>query len=667
MPKSILIADNNAFYRQVLGDFFRDEGYDVSIAADGVEALERITAGGVDVLLLDLIMPRIDGARLCSFLKSHPEYSSIPIVILSGILADEIDGIERIRADAYVAKMPMDRLQPTLRRVFDSLEGGGTDEPVVVGFDKMHRREVVVEFLEERRVRDTIQNELAEGIVELNDDGRILRTNRAFEELVGRTAEQLLSQPIADLLGESRDALAVLFRDAQKSRNGPSTALIGYGGRTLRLRLHALHVKGAVARKIRNVLDRAAEENHKVRLATPEMFPGSVLLVQDITEEVTAQRERDRFRESMARSANMSALGHFVSGAAHELNNPLTGVLGYAQLLAEWELPADVTAALAKIEAGASRCKAIVDNLLIFSRRSESQREPESMNELALSAVEECRARPSAEGLEIRTDFAEALPRVHVNGPEILQALTALIENAALAAREGTAPPRVVVSTSGEEGGVLVEVMDSGRGIPPAILPKIFDPFFTTREVGRGRGLGLSVASGIAQAHGGRITARNLPREGACVAFTIPSVTAAARMAGGSAARAEESGERARILVVDDEPVVLELLSDLLGEAHAVETAANGREGLAKAEEVAYDVIFLDIRMPDMTGRQVYEALLATRPALADRVVFTTGDTVQEETRNFIDVVGQPCLAKPFSIDTITEIVERMLAASQAR
>ena len=146
------------------------------------------------------------------------------------------------------------------------------------------------------------------------------------------------------------------------------------------------------------------------------------------------------------------------------------------------------------------------------------------------------------------------------------------------------------------------------------------------------------------------------------VPFEVPSAAGE-----GTGATGEERGDRARILVVDDEPVVLELLSDLLGGSHAVDTATNGREGLAMAEETAYDVIFLDIRMPDLNGRQMYEALLATRPSLADRVIFTTGDTVQEETRRFIERSGQPCLGKPFSIDAVSEIVERMLAASHAR
>lgn len=658
MRKTILIADNNAFYRQVLGDFFHEEGYETRVAADGVEALERVSAGGIDVILLDLIMPRIDGARLCAFLKSHPHFSSIPVVILSGILADEIEGLEEIRADAYVAKMPMEQLQETLRTVFASLDGGG-GEPMVVGFEKMYRREIVVEFLEERRVRETIQNELSEGIVELNDDSRILRTNRTFEEMVGEPAERLLSRPLAEVLPESREAVAVLFRDAERGVDGPSAARVPLGDRTLQLRLHRLNSRKAVGEAIVESRNRLVERYPKVRLATPEMFPGFVLLVQDVTEAVNAQKERDRFRESVARSQNMSALGHFVAGTAHELNNPLVGVLGYAELLRAQDLPGDARESLRKIADGASRCKAIVENLISFSRKSESERMEQSLNDLVMEAARECETRPGREGVEILTSLAEELPPVHANPAEILQALVAVMENAVRAAGEGSQSPRVHVRTRRNGRFLAVEVADNGRGIPETVLPRIFDPFFTTREVGQGRGLGLSVSYGIVKAHGGSVAARNVSTGGACVSISLPSAEAGSEESAGAGVGG------ARILIVDDEPVVLELLTDILRGPHTVETATNGREGLARTEEEAYDLIFLDIRMPDMSGRQLYEALAATRPALADRVIFTTGDIVQEDTRRFIEGTGQPCLAKPFSVDAVTEIVDRILAAAR--
>lgn len=663
MARKLLIADNNTFYQRVLGDFFREEGYEVVVASDGVEALECVAGGGIDVVLLDLIMPRIDGARLCSFLKSHPDYRSIPVVILSGILADEIDGMETIKADAYVAKMPMEKLQETLRRVFRDLELRPAG-PLVMGFEGLYRREVVVEFLEEKRVRETILDSLAEGIVDLSDDGRILRSNKAFEELLGMRSEELLSRPLAEVFPGYSHSLSVLFRDAARGSGRPSSALIRMEERTFRFRLHQLAHSPDVVEKLKGLKSKAAEENEKVRLRLQGQLPGYVLLVQEITEEVKAQEERNKFRERMARSERMSAFGMFVAGAAHELNNPLTGVLGYAQLLAEKVQEPELKSALSKIETGAIRCKAIVDKLMVFSRRGEGGRREESTIAVLEEVLRECRPRAEARGIQIHTDIAEPLPHLRIMRTDVVQALAAILDNAIRAAAEGRSPGAVWLSASADCGSVNFEVSDSGKGIPPNLQGRVFDPFFTTRQVGQGKGLGLSVAFGVARAHGGTVFATNSPGGGARVSLRIPcdgSLTAEERTDEAESPRAEGG----RILIVDDEPVVQEVLSDFLGGDFTVEKASNGREGLAKAEADSYDLIFLDIRMPDMSGQEMFEALRATRPHLADRVVFTTGDVVQEETRQFLDSVSQPCLPKPFSLDAVTEMVNRIIGASR--
>jgi len=661
LPRTILVVDNNAFYRQVLGDFFKGEGFQVALAGDGVEALERIAAGGVDMVILDLIMPRIDGARLCRFLKSHPVHCSLPVIILSGILADEIEGIESINADAYVAKMPMDQLQQMLRSVLAKLQGAPTS-PVIEGFEKMYRREVVLELLVERRARDLILNSISEGLVEMTSDRRILRTNQVFEEMVDRSAGDLLSMRLADLFPEAASAIEALFETMREGGSSGAAAIVTREGRSLRLRLHRLDAESSLQTGIHPTIRKISVENPKVRLVDPGTLPGFILLLEDVTEMLRAQTERERFKERLARSERMSALGMFVGGAAHELNNPLTAVLGYAQLLAGKPLPGDVKASLKRIEEGAARCKAIVENLLLYGRNGRPERHDEQINALVLQAVAECGEKASAGGVSVRTDLDPSLPEIPVNGGEITQAVYSIVDNAVHAARVGTAERTVRVRTFAEGDSVVVEVADSGSGIPESILGRIFDPFFSTREVGEGKGLGLSIAYGIMRGHQGCLGARNVPGSGACLTLRIPGLPAGA---GASAASPARTG--GRILIVDDEPVVLELLSEVLGAEHEIETAGNGREGLAKAGKGGFDLILLDIKMPDMTGRQMYEALLARRPEIAERVIFTTGDSVQEDTRLFLDSVGNPCITKPFSIDSVTEIVDRVLAVSRSR
>jgi signal transduction histidine kinase len=609
-------------------------------------------------------MPRIDGARLCRFIKSNPALAGIPVVILSGILADEIEGLETINADAYVAKMPMDQLRIMLRNVFRKLEGKPV-APVLEGFDRMYRREVVHELLEERRLREVIIDSITEGIVELTSDRKILRTNRVFERMVGLGASDLLSLPISDVFGGASRTVEALFADAGARRGRAAGAVVPFQGRSLRLRLHCLDDAQPCDPPPNPALQGSAIENPKERLAEAETLPGFILLIEDVTDQVRSQEERERFREKLARSERMSALGMFASGAAHELNNPLTAVLGYAQLLGGKPLPPEVKANLRKIEEGATRCRAIVENLLIFSRSERPDRRSESINDLVREAAQECAARAAAARIEIRFDLAESRPTAEVNRGEVIQALFALLDNAIRAASSNDGGRRVEASTRIEGGAVEIDVADSGPGIPPRILGRIFDPFFGTREVGDGKGLGLSIAYGIARAHGGAVTARNLEGHGACLTLRLPSDAAGAEAA--SRAPASVGAARGgRILIVDDEPVVLDLLVEVLGGDHHIETAANGREGLARAVKEPFDIILLDIKMPDMTGRQMFEALVARRPEMAERVVFTTGDSLQEDTRRFLESVGNLVITKPFSLDAVTDVVDRLLAASRA-
>jgi len=329
-------------------------------------------------------------------------------------------------------------------------------------------------------------------------------------------------------------------------------------------------------------------------------------------------------------------------------------VLGYAQLLGVKDLPVEMKESLKRIEEGAIRCKSIVEKLLVFTHRGRSERRAQALHDLVNAAIEECQPRASTAGVQIIRGFAEKVLAVDVSGPEIVQAIGVIVDNAVRAAAERPSPRRVRVRTFADQGFACVEVIDSGRGIPPAFKEKIFDPFFTTREVGQGKGLGLSVAYGTVRAHAGQITARNAAEGGAVFTIRLPLP------------RGAPEERKARVLVVDDEPIVLDLISDALGGTHRVETAVNGREGLVKAGREPYDVILIDMKMPDMTGRQMYEALAALRPEMTDRVVFTTGDTMQEETRSFLDSVTNPCLGKPFSIDALSEMVDRVLAVSRA-
>jgi two-component system NtrC family sensor kinase len=218
-------------------------------------------------------------------------------------------------------------------------------------------------------------------------------------------------------------------------------------------------------------------------------------------------------------------------------------------------------------------------------------------------------------------------------------------------------------------GTIEARIQDDGPGIPSENQSRIFDPFFTTKPVGEGTGLGLSISYGIVRDHGGRIWVDSEPSRGTTLVVEIPvRRDAIAEGTGESTNQAADLagvGRALRVLVVDDEPIIQDLLVDALSTSrHSVDTASGGEEALRKLERGAYDVILLDLKMPDLDGRQVFETISTRWPELRHRVVFSSGDTVHPETRDYIQKMGRPCLDKPFRLESLAEVLSAVVRAS---
>jgi len=246
---------------------------------------------------------------------------------------------------------------------------------------------------------------------------------------------------------------------------------------------------------------------------------------------------------------------------------------------------------------------------------------------------------------------------------QIQQVLVNLINNAhqAIAATHRQSG-RLEVRTWQDGQSVMLEVRDNGVGMDHTTLERIFDPFFTTKEQGQGTGLGLSVSYGIVREHGGKIYAKSRVGEGTTFLVEIPIHGAAddelpiERPVTIDGPTQEVAGKR--VLVVDDEPMIVDLLVEILrGASFHIDTAANGAEAARKVAKTRYDVIVSDVRMPQMNGMQMYRKLLETRPELAGRVLFVTGDLIDPETAEFVRKVEAPTIAKPLDIHEVVSAV----------
>jgi CheY-like chemotaxis protein len=235
---------------------------------------------------------------------------------------------------------------------------------------------------------------------------------------------------------------------------------------------------------------------------------------------------------------------------------------------------------------------------------------------------------------------------------QLQQVFLNLMTNAeqAMEQREGQHHHRLTVRTRRTGDAIRIEIEDTGAGIPPNLIERIFNPFFTTKPTGSGTGLGLSISLGIVREHEGRIWAENAQQTGARFVVEVPVTEPRASGEHAAVTHQQSAGnDRLRVLVVDDEASVrVSLQRYLAGRGHEVETTASGQDALARLKASKYDAVIVDMRMPDLSGEQLFERLRSDDPAHAERVIFTTGDLVNEQMRRFLDGTGRPCVPKPF-------------------
>ena len=381
-----------------------------------------------------------------------------------------------------------------------------------------------------------------------------------------------------------------------------------------------------------------------VLTAIPMAEPGSAVLVFE------DQTERRRLQEQLIQSEKMSAIGQLIAGVAHDLNNPLASVVGFSDFLAEaGEIPASLEEPLQVIRQEAERAATIVKNLLSFARSQEGERVRQPVKPLLESTLVLLRNQLMAHKVEATLEVAPGLPEVEVNANQMKQVFVNLINNACQAIAGDAPSGRIWIAATQVDDAIAVSVTDSGPGIPDDVAARVFEPFFTTKPEGQGTGLGLSISQGIVKEHGGRITLDSRPGSGATFTVELPVGVPAVRAEAVPAALPES--RPLHILVVDDEPHILHYMRATLESwGHTVEVASDGTYALERALAGAFDVIICDLRMPHLSGRDMYMKLARQDPRVAERIIFATGDTVRGDTLQFLDGLGRPYLHKPFTL-----------------
>jgi signal transduction histidine kinase/CheY-like chemotaxis protein len=362
--------------------------------------------------------------------------------------------------------------------------------------------------------------------------------------------------------------------------------------------------------------------------------------------------------ELLMRSEKMALMGQIVSGLAHELNNPLTIVIGNVQLMRMREHNEKNLQALARVQDGAERASKIVKNLLTFARQEKPERKQTDINAILTKTLDLRVYELKVSNIEVSSDLQAGLPQTMADPHQLQQAFLNLIVNAEQAMIEAHGKGLLRIKSRLEGDRILITFSDDGPGIPIETINRIFEPFFTTKPVGKGTGLGLSICQGIVLEHGGKIDVDSNVGRGTTFIVELPVRRLAQADDTPQPAISKSRVTRKKILVVEDEVQIRDLLVDVMkGQGHSVDTVGNGKLALEMIDRTAYDLILTDVKMPELSGRELYASIKRRGSALEQRVVFVTGDLMNAETMQFVESTGRSWLGKPFDIDSISKTV----------
>jgi PAS domain S-box-containing protein len=362
--------------------------------------------------------------------------------------------------------------------------------------------QLLEDVMRSRRELENTFDSIAHLVVVTDRRGRIVHANEAFASRVHLTRDQLLDQPLAEHIGPELSQWLAAHEDSAVRPEGDAPATC---------EVHDPVLNGPFMVTVTDLLD---QERHRV---------GTVLVARDLTPQSKLEAEREELRRRLTQSEKLAALGQFVAGIAHELNNPLQGVLGHLELLRRTgAFPKEVRKEVTTIYREADRAAKIVRNLLVFAGTRRLARRPVSLTAILQKVLALRSGACRTLNIEVVRHYDEKLPRVQSDPLLLHQVFLNMVMNAEQAIAATGGPGRIEIAVTIRGDRIVATVRDTGKGIPPEALPRIFEPFYTTKEVGKGTGLGLAIAYGIVQDHGGHIAAANHPEGGAVFTVELP-------------------------------------------------------------------------------------------------------------------------------------------------
>jgi PAS domain S-box-containing protein len=498
------------------------------------------------------------------------------------------------------------------------------------------------EELRESEMKYSALVEQARDMVFIVQGDTLVYCNSVMTEFFGYTNEELLSMPFTNLIApEELDEMLKIY---EKQIAGEQT-------------IDVFEATGLCKDGTRIDFEVSS------RFIQYKQMPAMLGIARDITQRKKAEEERKELEAKAQFASRMATVGQMASGIAHEINNPLTSVIGFSQLIMEKDASSEMKRYLELINEGSQRVAGIVNRLLIFSQQRKPERVYTDVNELISSTLDLRGYSLETSNIRVTTQLESKIPKTMLDRNQMQEVFLNIIINAEKEMKSAHRRGKLSIRTESMDNVIRVYFKDDGPGIPKNNLDKIFDPFFTTREVGEGTGLGLSICHGMIIEHGGQIYVESEPGKGATFIVELPVVaeqTVTNLDEPASVNKKEVSS--AKILVVDDEPAILKFLSAVLeNEGHEVETVDNAKEALDRIKNERYRLILSDIKMPQMSGMELYESIQNIAQSLLKRVIFLSGDVIGTDTRDFLVRTKAPYIMKPFDKEHLINEVNRML------
>jgi two-component system cell cycle sensor histidine kinase/response regulator CckA len=640
MGKKILVVDNHPVILNFMANLLEREKHHVVTVENGLAALDILNTFTPDVVFIDLVMPHISGEKLCQIIRSKPRFKDVYIIILSAIAAEREINITGFGANTCIAKGPLNKMAP---HILSALEKSNQRSPAflpgqIIGLEDVFPRHITTELLSIKRHFEVILKSMAEGILEITPEGRIVYANPAALSLIDLSENKLLGSNFTDL-----------FQETDHQRVKSSLAAMDTQPQTLNEEVSLVRNSKQISISLLPLVD--------------EEYRTIIIILNDVS-------ERKRMEAQFLQAQKMEAIGTLAGGIAHDFNNLLMVIQGNASLMLLNVDPLHphhemLLSIIRQVQSGSK----LTNQLLGYARKGRYEVKFLQLNQL-VEETSQAFGRTRKE-IIIHRELSNDLFPIEGDLGQIEQVLMNLFVNAADAmVQGGDIFLKTINIPYGDIRGklynpkpgdyVLLTVRDTGVGMDQKTLDRIFEPFFTTKELGRGTGLGLASVYGIIKGHGGYIDVESEEGQGTTFKIYLPA-------SNGEIQKTIEVPDHiikgtGTILLVDDEEMVLEVGERFLKVmGYQVLTAREGREAIEvyQKHRETIDLVLLDIIMPNMKGGEVFDRLKKINPNI--RVLLSSGYSIDGEASQILERGCSGFIQKPFDMNQLSKSIGALL------